>query len=757
MAVSFQTPQITLVCTLITVLLSTSGLPADDWSQWRGANRDGVWRETGIVKAIPHSGLQVRWRAKVGRGYSGPVVAKGRVYVTDQVFNPEVERVLCFEEATGKLVWTHSYPVDYEHMEYGNGPRASPTIHDGKVYTLGTQGDLCCLDAATGKLFWQKDLKKEYNAQIPRYGASVAPLVEGDLLIVCIGGQPKASVIAFDRVSGKERWKALSDKPAYSAPIVVNRGGCRQAIIWTADNIVSLNPTTGDVYWKEKWKTSFDAAQVVATPVLQKDRLLFVMAWNRGSRMLKLDSKKPTASVVWRTRSRPTTSMSTPVMVDDHHFYSIDNVGGLCCLDANSGDEVWRTTKVAGSSALGHAHMTPNGNQVFLFNQRGQLISARLTPKGYEETGRTLLVEPTAAYRAQGPVAWSHPAYANKHIIARNDRMLVSASLDANQYPSSNTPVAKSDIKSQILSDFIGHNSALTLDYSHDGQTLALGTWGGNVKLVDIPSGKVKKNKPAPASVRNNCCAVTFSPDDKLLAYVGGSEFAQASNNHQQSGKVFLWDITTETPRGNLPGHKSKVTSAVFSPDGKTLATGSADQTIRLWNLANDKERAVLKGHTDAVWSLAYSPDGKTLVSVGWDGMMNFWNATTGAKLASTKGHDEEILSIAISPDGKTIATGSGDWTVRLWSLATRKPLATLKGHNGSIYSLAFSPDSNTLASGSGDETIKLWDVNTAKERMTLRGHKSGISAIAFSPDGGTLASAGRDDPVRLWELSSAK
>jgi outer membrane protein assembly factor BamB len=173
--------------TVAVSLLASMAVRADDWPQWRGPNRDGVWRETGILGAIPEGGLTVRWRARVGNGYSGPVVAQGRVFITDHRPRPEVERVLCFEEATGKPLWTHSYPCTYEDMEYGNGPRASPTVHAGKVYTLGTRGHLLCLDAARGDVLWKKDLARDFNAGIPRYGASAAPLVEGDLLIVCAG------------------------------------------------------------------------------------------------------------------------------------------------------------------------------------------------------------------------------------------------------------------------------------------------------------------------------------------------------------------------------------------------------------------------------------------------------------------------------------------------------------------------------------------------------------------------------------------
>ena len=752
MTKSLQASTIAIAITSSILSAFTLELRADDWPQWRGENRDGVWRESGIVESIPRSGLKYRWRVKIGRGYSGPVVANGRVFVTDQVFKPELERVVCFDESSGRSLWSHSYPVDYENMEYGNGPRASPTVHAGRVYTLGTQGDLCCLDSFTGELFWQKDLAKEYDAQIPQYGASVAPLVEGDLLIVCIGGQPEASVIAFDRISGEEKWTALDDDPAYSAPIVVEQGGHRQAIVWTADNVVSLNPTTGEVYWKERWKAGFDAAQVVATPVLHEDRLLFVMAWNRGSKMLKLDSEKPTASLLWRTRSRPTTSMATPIMLDADHFYSIENASGLCCLDANTGDEVWKTTEVAGSSPLSQAHMTPFQHGVFLFNQRGHLITARLSPQGYKETGRTLLVEPRAAYRAQGPVTWAHPAYANKHVVARNDRELVCASLDAAQYTSTKLAQKTMEVKSQILSDLTGRSSALTLGYSPDGQTLACGLWSGSVKLLDISNGE--EQSPAPTSFRNNCCDLAFSPDGHLVAYVGGSEFEQGGDV-RRTAKVHVWSMSEGKLLHDLPGHQSQVTCVAFSPDGRMFATGSADKTIRLWETATGEEQAVLKGHTDAVWSLVYAPDGKTLVTAGWDRSVKFWNAEISVLNSPVSTRTTRKFSDGRHlPRRKNISNRQR----RLDGAVVESVIKRIVGHSRRTQRLGLLPrrslpTGSTLASGSGDETVKLWDVSTAKAKSTLTGHLSGISDLTFSSDGKSLASAGRDDPVRIWTL----
>ncbi|WP_434685150.1 nSTAND1 domain-containing NTPase [Pseudanabaena minima] len=196
-------------------------------------------------------------------------------------------------------------------------------------------------------------------------------------------------------------------------------------------------------------------------------------------------------------------------------------------------------------------------------------------------------------------------------------------------------------------------------------------------------------------------------------------------------------------------GHNESVNSIVFSPDGKTIATGSGDKTVKLWNLEG-KEIQTLTGHNESVNSIAFSPDGKTIATGSGDKTVKLWNLE-GKELQTFKGHSEEVYSVAFSPDGKTIATGSGDKTVKLWNLEG-KELLTFKGHSEWVYSVAFSPDGKTLATGSNDKTVKLWNLE-GKELQTLTGHSEAVNSIAFSPDGKTIATGSWDKTVKLWNL----
>jgi outer membrane protein assembly factor BamB len=415
-----------VVQTAVGLSLFLMAARAEDWTQWRGSNRDGRWNETGIMELFPAGGLKVTWRVPVGPGWSSPVIAAGRVYVTDaQVARPMArERVLCFNEADGKGLWTHEYSVEYPDWAFDqpSGPRATPNIRDGKLFTLGSLGHLICLDAATGKVVWEKNLAREY--QVKEFtGITGSPLIEGQLLILNICVKPSACVVALDKNSGKEVWRAMDDSFTYSSPIILTAGRKKQLIVWTQEAVTSLDPSTGQIWWRELGRTPGDMA--VSTPVSADHRLLV------GGLMFKLDANKPAASVLWpetRAATKRILSNTSTALLQGKYVFSAKISGELVCLEAETGKEVWSTNTVTQAGNGSSIHLTPCGDATFLFTDRGDLIRAQLTPQGYRETGRARLLEPTSPFGAK-KCAWTPPAYANRHVFARNDVELVCASL----------------------------------------------------------------------------------------------------------------------------------------------------------------------------------------------------------------------------------------------------------------------------------------------------------------------------------------
>jgi outer membrane protein assembly factor BamB len=424
---------------LMVLWLAAVPMRADDWPQWRGPGRDGVWHETGLVERLPEPQIPIRWRAEISSGYCGPTVAAGRVYVMDRVEQPEErERVHAFDWTDGRELWTHSYPTRYGEVSYPAGPRASVTIDDGRAYSLGTVGQLFCLDAVNGSVLWQKDLAKEYEIRIPIWGVAAAPLIEGDSVIVQAGAGNGACLVAFDKRTGAERWKALDDEASYSAPIVIQQAGRRVLVCWTGDRLVGLEPSSGQVYWESPFKHE-RWVEAIATPVVDGDRL-FVSCFQDGSLMVRLDPEKLAIQEIWRRHGpdeQHTDSVhsliSTPYLKGDY-VYAVDAYGPLLCLAAATGDRVWENTTATSQIRWGTLHMVQNGDKTWIFNDRGELIISRLSPQGFEEISRSKLIRPTTGQlRRRDGVCWSHPAYAYRHVFARNDEELVCASLAAEE------------------------------------------------------------------------------------------------------------------------------------------------------------------------------------------------------------------------------------------------------------------------------------------------------------------------------------
>jgi outer membrane protein assembly factor BamB len=414
-------------------------LRADDWPQWRGPTRDDVWKETGVADKFSHKQLPLSWRMPIGSGYNGPTVADGRVFVADRQTEPdEAERVLCFDSKTGKSLWTYRYDCPYKNVSFMAGPRACVSIDDGRAYSLGTMGHLHCFDAASGKILWKKTPGVDYQIRMPIWGITSAPLVDGDLLIVQLGAADGACLVALDKKTGAERWRALDDKASYSAPIIITQAGKRVLVCWTGDNVVGLDPASGKVYWKYPMPPAKMVINV-PTPIVDSGRL-FVTGFYDGSLMLKLDSDALRVEKLWRrkgTSEQHTDALhamiSTPYMQGDY-VYGVDSYGELRCLDAKSGDRVWEDLTAVPKARWATIHMVRHGEQMWMFNERGELVIGTLSPQGFHEISRAKLIEPTKDQLEKG-VCWSHPAFAYKHVFARNDRELVCASLAAEDNP----------------------------------------------------------------------------------------------------------------------------------------------------------------------------------------------------------------------------------------------------------------------------------------------------------------------------------
>jgi outer membrane protein assembly factor BamB len=411
---------------VVVTVVTCHNVFAEDWPRWRGPRGDGTWHAPKLPTRWPAGGLPQRWRQSIGAGFSGVVVADNAVVTMDR---PEptkkdrvpdgLERILCFEAATGKLRWTHSYAAHYGDLDYGTGPRAAPAIHDGRVYTLGAVGMVTCLELATGKLVFQKDLGRQRAGRVSDWwGYAASPLIVGDLVVIHAGAEPNGCLVAFDRKTGDEVWRSLPDPAGYATPTLVHSPSGPQLVVWTPENVHGLHPQTGAVFWSVPYKVTYGVS--IATPIYY-DQLVFVTGYWEGSKAIRLGARPQDAELVWQ-ENRFLRGLMAPPLYRDGFVYSLDKQFGLTCFELRTGRKHWddgnRMTP-AGRNPQATFVWINDADRILALNSEGQLILARINPQGYFEDSRTRIIGPT----------WANPAFAGDAVFARNDRELVCVAL----------------------------------------------------------------------------------------------------------------------------------------------------------------------------------------------------------------------------------------------------------------------------------------------------------------------------------------
>jgi outer membrane protein assembly factor BamB len=429
-----------MILGLVVLLHVSERSVAEDWPNWMGPNRDNVWNIAKPPQSLPSGSLKAKWTAPVAGGYSGPAVVGNRIYVTDLVTKADAkvdnfgrksfdgtERVLCFDANTGKAIWKHEYNVTYA-ISYPAGPRCTPVVDGGNVYTLGAEGDLFCLEAQTGKVVWSRKLKDDYKTNSALWGFAAHPLIDGDNLITLAGGDGSHTV-CLNKKTGKEVWRfGTAPEQGYSPPSIITAGGVRQLILPNPTAINSVDPATGKLYWTLPYDAS--NGSVIMVPI-QVGKYLFVAGYSDKNLLIELDATSPKAKEVWRNVAKKALSpVNVQPMAIGDVIYGMDQSGEMIAFKIDTGERLWETSKPIGRRPLGSgtAFLVRSGDLFYLFNELGELVVAKMDPQGYEEISREKIIEKTNnAFGRE--VVWCAPAFANGCIYVRNDEKLICVPL----------------------------------------------------------------------------------------------------------------------------------------------------------------------------------------------------------------------------------------------------------------------------------------------------------------------------------------
>jgi len=411
----------------------------EDWPQFMGPDRDGTWHLDVKKDTLLPADLAKLWEINIGSGYSGPTIAKGRVFLMDYYRdNGSFERVSCFDAETGMTLWSFPYECSYS-VGYPTGPRASVTIDKDRAYSIGTMGELYCFNTKTGEVIWHIDGQKEFNISIPIWGIAASPLIYGKILILQIGSTPDACIVGLDKFTGEEIWRSLEDDASYSSPIIIKQGGKNVLLCWTGNFLSGLNPESGAIYWKLPF-FRIDNISNISIPVVDWP-YIFLTCYD-GSLLVELNDKSMDAKIIWEQKGRPErstdgtggeaeikiglNSMISAPIIKDNYVYGVDFFGDVRCLDLSTGQRIWNDNGIVPYGRFVNAHLIKQGDNTWAFNEKGELILCEFSPEGYKDLGRAKLIDPfRVSPNPRGGVNWAFPAFSGRKILARSDNKLV--------------------------------------------------------------------------------------------------------------------------------------------------------------------------------------------------------------------------------------------------------------------------------------------------------------------------------------------
>jgi len=392
------------------------------WPQWRGPRRDGVSDEAGLRTDWAQAPPPVVWKQPIGGGYSSVAVADGRLYTMDKQGNDE--RVLCLDAGTGKELWAHRYRVDYSALQgYTGGPRATPTVAGGRVFTVGATGVFLCLEAkprdGRAHVLWQHNLAEKFGASPPGWGVACSPLVEGKLVCVQPGGA-KGSVAAFDTRTGEVAWTALSEPSGYSSPVAATVAGVRQVICLTGKGLAGLRAADGKQLWYYRWPTEYDAN--IATPVLAGNYVFISSDYGAGCALLELDADGHggvRAAPVYVKRNKLMRNHHASCVLYRGYLYGFDtSPDALKCVDLRTGREKWASRRPGKGSVLAA------DGALLVLTQEGSLALVAASPDGFRQQAELRDV-------LQGSDCWALPALADKRLYLRDQQHILCIDLKA--------------------------------------------------------------------------------------------------------------------------------------------------------------------------------------------------------------------------------------------------------------------------------------------------------------------------------------